>query len=387
MKTPANQNSSRREFLRRLSIGTAAVAAGIGFSARAQQQSPPAPPKSGGKKKLGVALLGLGKYATNELAPALQQTKNCELVGVITGHPEKGAAWAKQYNFPEKNIYHYGNLEKIADNPDIDIVYVVTPPALHPVYVIRCANAGKHVISEKPMATTVDDCQAMIDACKAANKKLSIGYRLHFDPYFKEIERLARDKDFGDLMKMSGDRGFVFGARAWRVDKLLAGGGPLLDLGIYIIQAACAAAGEVTPVAVTAKTRPKERPDFFYDVEETLDFTLEFPNGAVFTGVTSYNHSSDTFRAEGDKGFIDFQAHAFSYGPGTVVTSKGPLHFPTPPPENGKSCYQQAWHMDDFADCVVNNRESIVPGEMGLRDIKIITAVYEAARTGKRIAV
>jgi len=389
----ASQNSSRREFLRQLSIGTAAVAAGAGFVGNAKGQTPassgtpPAAPKNG-RKKLGVALLGLGHYATNELAPALQMTKNCELVGAISGHPEKLAAWKQQYNLPDKNLYSYQTMDRMADNPDIDIVYVVTPPALHPVYVIRAANAGKHVMSEKPMATTPDDCQAMIDACKAANRKLSIGYRLHFDPYFKEIGRLARDKDFGDLMKMTGDRGFVFGERAWRVDKLLAGGGPLMDLGIYIIQAACAAAGEVAPVAVTAKERPKERPDFFYNVEETMDFTLEFPNGAVFTGVTSYNHSSDTFRADGDKGWIDFQAHAFSYSPGTVVTSRGPLDFPTPPPdENGRSCYQQAWHMDDFADCVVNNRESIVPGEMGLRDIKITTAIYEAARTGQKVAV
>jgi glucose-fructose oxidoreductase len=383
MKTPASQNSSRREFLRQISIGTAAVAGGISLAASAQTNSEPT--KSGGKKKLGVALLGLGKYATGELAPALQMTKNCELVGAISGHPEKLAAWQKQYNLPGKNLYNYHNMDQMRDNPDIDFVYVVTPPALHPVYTIRCANAGKHVLSEKPMATTVDDCQAMIDACKNANRKLSVGYRLHFDPYFQEIGRLA--KEVGPFMKMNGDRGFVFGARAWRVDKLIAGGGPLLDLGIYIIQGACAAAGEVTPVAVTARARPKERPDFFYDVEETLDFTLEFPNGAVFTGVCSYNHSSDTFRAESDKGFIDFQAHAFSYAPGTVVTSKGPLHFPVPPPENGKSCYQQAWHMDDFADCVVNNRESIVPGEMGLRDIKIITAIYEAARTGQKAMV
>ena len=393
MKTPTRQNSSRRDFLRQLSIGTAAVAAGVALAGNAKGQtlpgdsSAPAVPAKNGRKKLGVALLGLGRYATNELAPALQMTQNCELVGAVSGHPEKLAAWKQQYNLPEKNLYSYHNMEQMADNPDIDIVYVVTPPALHPVYAIRAANAGKHVISEKPMATTPDDCQAMIDACKAANRKLSVGYRLHFDPYFKEIERLAQDKDFGDLMTMTGDRGFIFGQRAWRIDKILAGGGPMMDLGIYLVQAACAAAGEVAPVAVTAKERPKERPDFFYNVEETMDFTLEFPNGAKFTGVSSFNHDSDTFRAEGGKGWIDFQAHAFSYAPGTVVTSKGPLNFPVPGPVDGRSCYQQAWHMDDFADCIVNNRETRVPGEMGLRDIKIITAIYEAARTGQKVPV
>lgn len=386
MKTPNSQNSSRRDFLRQLTIGTAAVAGGIGLAARAQTDAN-SPPQKSAKKKLGVALLGLGRYATNELAPALTLTKNCGLVGAISGSPEKLAAWQKQYNLPEKNLYNYQNMEQMRDNPDIDIVYVVTPPALHPVYVIRAANSGKHVISEKPMATLPDDCQAMIDACKAANRKLSVGYRLHFDPYFLEIGKLAKEE--GPFVKMTGDRGFVFGNRAWRIDKLLAGGGPMMDLGIYLVQAACAAQGDVAPVAVTAKELPKTRPELFYDVEETIEFTLEFPGGATFSGVTSFNHNSDTFRAENasGKGFIDFQAHAFSYGPGTVVTDKGQLKFPTQPQVDGKNCYQQAWHMDDFADCILNNRESVASGEMGLRDIKIIAAVYEAARTGQKVSV
>jgi len=389
MPTPTQPTETRRGFLRRLSLGAAAVAGGIGLAGCAGRPvSPAASPTAAGRnrKKLGVALLGLGRYSTNELAPALQLTQNCELVGAISGHPEKLAAWQKQYHLPEKNLYSYHTMDRMADNPDIDIVYVVTPPALHPVYAIRAAHAGKHVISEKPMATTVDGCQAMIDACRAANRKLSIGYRLHFDPYFKELIRLQQQKDFGDFMTMTGDRGFVFGQRAWRIDKILGGGGPMMDLGIYLIQGACAAAG-AAPAAVTAKERPKQRPELFNEVEETMDFTLEFPNGALFTGVASFNHSSDTFRAEGNKGWIDFQTHAFTYHVGNIVTSRGPLNYPTPGPVGDRWCYQQAWHMDDFADCIRNNRESIVPGEMGLRDLKILSAIYEAARTGNRVIV
>jgi glucose-fructose oxidoreductase len=392
MKRPTPRNSSRREFLRRLSIGTAAVATGIGFAGCRKSDSPDdgTPPVSkftkDGRKKLGVALLGLGRYAGNELAPALQQTELCYLAGVVSGHPDKLDQWKSDYDLPDKNLYNYDNLESIADNKDIDIIYVVTPPALHPEYVIRAAKAGKHVISEKPMATSVADCQAMIDACKAAKVKLSIGYRLHFDPYLKELMRLQREKDFGDFMKMTGDRGFVFGSHAWRVEKKLAGGGPMMDLGIYIVQGACMATG-LTPVAVTAHEEPKERPDFFTEVEETMDFSLEFPNGAVLNAVTSFNHSSDTFRAEGGKGWIDFQTHAFGYQVGTVVTSKGPLHFPVPDTDGGKASYQQAWQMDDFAACIMTGRETPVPGEMGLRDIKIITAIYEAARTGQKVTV
>ncbi|HEV2691786.1 MAG TPA: Gfo/Idh/MocA family oxidoreductase [Verrucomicrobiae bacterium] len=370
-------STSRREFLRQLSVSSTAIAAGIGFSGRLHAQPATAPVKT--DKKLGVALLGLGRYATGQLGPALQVTKDCRLAGVVTGHPEKAAQWAEDFSLPEKNLYNYKNFDRIAENPDIDIVYVVTPPALHPEFVIRAAKAGKHVISEKPMATSVADCDAMIAACRAAKVKLSIGYRLHFDPYLRELMRHQREKDFGEFTKLTGDRGFVFGEHAWRVEKKLAGGGPLMDLGIYIIQAACMATG-ATPVAVMAQEEPKLRPDFFNEVEKTIRFKLEFASGATCEAVTSYNHNNDTFRAEGAKGWYEFSAHAFSYKVGTVNSSLGPVKFPAP-------ISQQALHMDDFADCIRTGRESEVNGEMGRRDMKIITAIYEAARTGKRVIV
>ena len=374
MHTPFPTNQPRRKFLRNLSLGAAAITSGLGFAQFAKAQLAPLNPP----KKLGIALLGLGRYATNELAPAFKQTRLCQLTGVVSGHPEKAAQWAAQYNLPKKNLYNYDNFDSIANNPDIDIVYVVTPPALHPEYVIRAAKAGKHVISEKPMATSVTDCQAMIGACNKAGVKFSIGYRMHFDPYAIELMRLQREGDFGPLMKMTGDFSFVMANHEWRIEKKLGGGGPMMDLGIYIVNAACMATGQ-TPIAVTAHEEPKQRPDFFNEVEETIDFHLEFPNGAVCDAVTSFNQSGARFRAEGSKGWIDFQTSAFGYRVGDVVTSRGPLDYPRP--------YQQALQMDDFCDCIVSNRPTPVPGEMGLRDLKIIKAVYAAAATGKRVTV
>jgi len=331
------------------------------------------------RRKLGVALLGLGRYSANQLGPALRETKLCTLAGVVTGHPEKGDKWAADYGLNRKNIYDYEHFEQIADNPEIDIVYVVTPPALHPEFVIRAAKAGKHVISEKPMATSVADCDPMIAACKAAKVKLAIGYRLHYDLYHREMMRLAREQDFGPFMKMTGDRGFVFGPRAWRIDKKLGGGGPMMDLGIYIVHGACMAANGVAPTWVTAHEEPKTKPELFNEVEETIRWTMEFPNGARCDAVTSFNHSSDTFRIEAAKGWVDFREHAFTYRGIVCETSRGPMTFP--------AINQQAAHMDDFADCVLNGRETPVPGELGRRDMQIITAVYEAARTGKRVRV
>ena len=264
-------------------------------------------------------------------------------------------------------------------HPDIDIVYVVTPPALHPQFAIRAAKAGKHVISEKPMATSVADCDKMISACKAATVKLAVGYRLHYDLYHKEMMRHAREQDFGPFMKMTGDRGFIFGQRAWRIDKKLAGGGPMMDLGIYIVHGACMAQNGTVPIAVTAHEEPKTKPDLFNEVEETIDFTMEFPNGAKCDAVTSFNHSADKFRIEGAKGWMDFQQHAFTYRGIVCETNTGPLNLP--------AINQQAAHMDDFADCVLTGRETPVGGALGRRDIQIISAIYEAARTGKRVQV
>ncbi len=361
-------NISRRNFL--VGLGSTGLVAGLVRHAGDLLRD---------NRKLGVALLGLGRYSSGQLGPALRETKLCYLAGVVTGHPEKGEKWANDFGLNRKNIYSYETFDRIADNKDIDIVYVVTPPALHPEFVIRAAKAGKHVISEKPMATSVADCDRMIAACKAAKVKLAIGYRLHYDLYHKELMRLAREQDFGPFMKMTGDRAFVFGQRAWRIDKKLGGGGPMMDLGIYIVHGACMAANGAAPVVVTAHEEPKQKPELFNEVEETIRWSMEFRNGARCDAVTSFNHSADTFRAEGAKGWMEFKQHAFTYRGIVAETSRGPLNF--------AAINQQAAQMDDFADCILSGRDTPVPGELGRRDMQIITAIYEAARSGKRVKV
>lgn len=374
MKTP--RPSSRRSFLEKLSLGAAALS----LSDRARAQSAPA-------KKLGIALCGLGGYATGQLAPALRLTQHVELRGVITGSQEKGQKWAKEFGFPEKNIYSYDTMARLADNPDIDIVYVVTPNALHPRDTIAAAWAGKHVISEKPMANNVPDCNAMMAACRANKVKLSMGYRLQFEPHYVELKRLAQTKEFGPFTKMSGGLSFTMNRMQWRAQKALAGGGPLMDLGIYAVQAACMAAGLPAgvpkgdvPIAITARELPKKRPEFFQDVEETIEWTMEFPGGAKGEFSTSYNQGLDRFRAEAEKGWIEF-APAFQYGALKVATNKGALNLTVPPS-------QQAVQIDDFALCIKENRDTSVPGEMGRRDMIIVEAIYaSAAKGGQRIEV
>ena len=360
---------SRRDFINHVSVGTAALAL-----------TRPAAAESAPQRKLGVAICGLGNYGRNQIAPALKLTRNCELRGVVTGSPDKGAALAKEHGFPARNIYSYEQIPQLATNPDIDIVYVATPNALHAPHVIAIAGARKHVICEKPMAVSVAECDAMIRACRANNVKLSIGYRLQFEPHYDELKRLARGEQWGPFTRMSGGFSFVMKQAQWRAERKLAGGGPLMDLGIYCVQAACMAAGGAAPVAITARELPKQRPDFFRDVEESLEFTMEFASGARGEFSTSYNASINKFRAEAARGWFEISP-AYSYSGLKVATSAGPFA-----PEPPKS--QQALQVDDFARCVRDNLPTRVPGEMGRRDMVIVEAIYaSAAQGGKRIDV
>ena len=325
-----------------------------------------------------MALVGLGGYSTGELGPALRETRSCYLAGVVTGSPDKGQRWAREFRFPERNIFSYATMAQLANAPDIDIVYVVTPNALHARYAIAAARAGKHVICEKPFTTSVADAEAVIAACRDAKVKLSIGYRLHFDPYYGELIKLVRDKEFGDFTSASGENGHdTKGTEGWRLTKRM-GGGPLMDLGIYVIQAACMAAGEVAPVSVTAKQGPTTRPGLFSGVEESMSWTMNFANGLVCNGTASYVNprSRNDFRAQGPKGWIKIN-NAYAFRDLECVTSRGRVAYSQHPPIR-----QQTTQMDDFARCILEDRPSRVPGEMGLRDMKIIAAIFEAASSG-----
>jgi len=235
---------TRRDFIKTTAIAAAAAP----FAGALTPQAFAADPD----KKLGVALVGLGSLSTHQIAPALQQTKYCRLAGLVTGTPAKAEKWKAQYNIPDRSIYNYDTMEKMADNPDIDIVYVVTPNGLHAEHTIKAANAGKHVLCEKPMEATSEKCRQMIDACKQAGRQLAIAYRCRFDPHHLECIRLAREKVLGGLRIVEA----AFEIRldqppgAWRFHKALSGGGCLMDVGIYALQATRFITGE-EPVLVS----------------------------------------------------------------------------------------------------------------------------------------
>jgi len=324
--------------------------------------------------RLGVALVGLGAYSEGQLAPALQQTKHCYLGGIVTGNSEKATRWKTKYNLPTDACYSYENFDSIKDNSGIDIVYVVLPNSMHVEYVIRAAQAGKHVICEKPMALTVDECNRMIAACKEAGRMLSVGYRLHFEPHNKEAMHIGQQKIFGDVKFIEADHG-LSEATGWRLNKTLAGGGPLMDVGIYCVQAARYVTG-LEPVAVTAQEGFKHNAEKFNGIEESITWQMEMPNGIVAKCTSSYSEKQNRLRMEAEHGWLELSP-AYSYTGIKGKTVEGKMSF--------AQVNQQALQMDDFAVCIKEGRTSPVSGEEGRQDVKILEAIYKAMETGERI--
>lgn len=332
------------------------------------------------KDRLGVALVGLGYYSTDLLAPALQQTKNCYLAGIVTGTPAKAEQWTKKYSIPEKNVYNYQNFDQIANNPDIDVVYVVLPPSMHREYVVRAANAGKHVWVEKPMAVTAKECQDMIDACRNNKRTLAVGYRLQHEPNTQEYIRQLRSGKLGKIKTIQCSAGYREGrTNHWKQKKEM-GGGVMYDMGVYVLQGARLSAG-TEPVEVAMAEQSTTRPEVYRNgLDETSKARLIFPGGVVADVHTSFGESLNTLNVTCEKGFLKMEPWQ-QYAGLRGESSLGKIEFPYQVP------WQQAKQMDDDAMAIMKNQRLIAPGEEGLRDIRIVEAIYKAAATGKPVKI
>jgi predicted dehydrogenase len=328
------------------------------------------------KHKLGFALCGLGDLSTQQIAPALQETEYCRLAGVITDTPAKAAAWRSRYGIPAKSVYSYDTMHRMADNPEIDVVYVVTPNALHLDHAVAAAKAGKHVFCEKPLEISVERCQKMIDAVRAANRMLGVAYRCQFEPHHLECIRIARSQEFGALKVIDAYFGFSIQPSVWRLQRALSGGGPLLDVGVYALQVTRYLTGE-EPVWVSGTTTSGD-PARFSEVEASVVWEARFPGGAVSQCGASYNSAPvGYFRAIAERGWFALDP-AFNYQGVRGQRSDGKaIDYP---PIN-----QFAAEMDDFARCILQKTPSRVSGEEGLRDVRIMMAIYESARSGKPV--
>ncbi|BCS31818.2 glucose-fructose oxidoreductase [Luteitalea sp. TBR-22] len=365
--------STRRDFLRATG---ASLAAGPIAAATASAQAPATAPA----KPFGYAIVGLGSLAQGEILPAFVHAKRCRVTALVSSDPSKARGLATQYGVPERGLYSYETFDRIADNPDVDGVYIVLPNGLHAEYSVRASKAGKHVLVEKPMANTVAECDAMLAAAKAAGKHLAVAYRLRFEPYTQAMIKMARDKEYGRTKIVLCDSGFNIGnPEQWRLTKKMGGGGSMMDIGIYSVNAARYLAGEEPTEVFAMETTDRNDPRF-KEVEDTLTFQLRFPSGTLANCVSSYGAYLNRFRVYAEKGSFELEPAWSRRGLGLRVfrgntiesrTLREPDHF--------------AAMMDHLAECAATGTRPLTDGEDGRNDMRVIEACYESVRTGRPV--
>lgn len=389
----------KRELTRRKLLGQASLGlvTTIGLTgalvtrkpARTLGQAAPAPPEESSmppEQKLGWAVVGLGKFATEQIMPSFGECKRSRLVALVSGDRAKAERHAQQYGVNPQNIYDYENYDTIRDNPEVDVIYIILPNGMHAEYTTRAAQAGKHIMCEKPMANSVEECQAMIDAAQQANRLLMIAYRAQYEPYNLAAIEIARgqNKELGQLKAIVADHGRIVNPAEpqdhWRIDKELAGGGSLPDVGIYSLNATRYITGE-EPIEISAMMYSTPNDPRFREVEENVNFTLRFPSGVLANCTSSYGYS-ETKRIQvfGSEGTLELSP-ATDYYQHRLFIEKEKVR----EERNIEEKNQFALEMDHLSESIMQNRPPKTPGEEGLQDVRLIQTIYEAARTGRKI--
>jgi predicted dehydrogenase len=371
---PGSQ-TTRREFIRTTGASLAAASLAATAAEGALQQ-PPAPPA----RPFGYAIVGIGSLAESDILPAFAVTRHARLTGLVSGDLDKAKQVAAQYGVPERGIYSYDTFDRIADNPDIDAVYIVLPNNLHAEYTIRAHKAGKHVLVEKPMANTVAECESMMAAAAEAKRELMVAYRLRYEPFTQEMIRLGRERELGAIRALGCEAGFRIGnPNQWRLSKSAAGGGSMMDIGIYAVNAARYLSGE-EPVEVMATESTDRNDPRFKEVEDTIHFHMRFPSGVIASCISSYNVMLNRYRVYADRGSYEMEPAWNRTGLRMRVLRGSTVEHRHLPQRN-----HFALMMDHLAESVANGTTPLTDGRDGLNDRRGIAAVYEAARTGRPV--
>jgi predicted dehydrogenase len=368
---------TRRGFITKVGQGMVAANLAGTFWQRPGALQVPDPPG----RKLGWAIVGLGSLSINQILPAFAKCEKSKVVAFVSGHPDKADKLALRYGVNPKNIYNYQNYDTIKDNPEVDIIYIVLPNGMHAEYTVRGLQAGKHVLSEKPMANTPADCQLMIDAARKANRKLMVAYRCRYEPFNQEAIRMARQQELGRTKVIVADHGFNIGdPTQWRLNKTLAGGGSLMDIGIYSLNAARYLTGE-EPTEINAMLYTTPGDIRFKEVEEAINFQLRFPSGILANCTSSYGYSNQNrYRVVTTKGWFELEPATSYTGLRMRLQHDDVIEERLLPVRD-----HFALEMDHLSECVMQNKEPLTPGEEGLRDLTIMAGIYEAARSGKTV--
>lgn len=340
----------------------------------------PALPETPGKK-MGWAIVGLGSFAIGQVIPGFADAKRSKIAAFVSGNAQKARDLGTRYAVDR--FYDYQNFDRIADDPSIDCVYIVLPVGLHAEYTIRALKAGKHVLCEKPMASTSKECADMVAAAKAANRQLGVAYRIHFEPTNMEARARISAGEIGTVRYASADAGFnanpEFPPHKWRLTKALGGGGSMYDIGIYGLNGALYHL-DGQPVEVSAVyTAPANDPRFS-EVEGGISWRMKLSSGAIVQGSSSYCYSYVTrHNYQGEAGQISMEPASTYYDNDLVLARNGQPKAILNPGIPGS---QFAAQVDGFSQAAASNTPHRTPGEMGLRDIRIIEAMYKSADAG-----
>jgi predicted dehydrogenase len=337
------------------------------------------------QQRTGYAIVGLGHLSLNQILPAFAKSKNSRPTALVSGDRTKALKVAAQYGIKESSVYDYQTYDRLAENPEVQVIYIVLPNSMHLEFVQRGAKAGKHILCEKPMATSSSDCEKMIAACKTAKVKLMIAYRQQYEPMNRAIVKMVREGKLGALRSFVSSNSQNQGDPSqWRQKRALAGGGCLPDVGIYCLNAARFLTSEEPSEVWGTLYQPKNDPRFA-EVEATCSFTAVFPSGLIATCNTGYAaHRSQFLRLEGDKSWVEMSP-AFAYTglklqARELKDGKDTTFEPTI-----EAVDQFAEEMDHMSLCVQQNLDPHTPGEEGLQDQRIVEAIYESAKTGKPV--
>jgi predicted dehydrogenase len=351
------------------------------------QQSAPTPTPLPPDRRMGYAVVGLGHLSLEEILPALSSCKKSKLAALVSGSPEKMKKVAAQYGVKAENCYSYETFDQIRNNPEVHVIYIVLPNGLHKEYVIRAAKTGKHILCEKPMANTAEECREMIAACEKAKVKLMIAYRIQYQPHNRKLREMVQSKTFGapKLIEACNSQSSANPAH-WRHKKALAGGGALPDIGLYCLNTNRFVLGE-EPTEVFAYQYSTPGNPLFTEVEELMSWQMRFPSGVVASCTTDYNvHESRRYRVMCEKGWLNMDK-AYAYHGQKLSTAKAEGKMELQQEIGLAETDQFAVEMDHFSECVMENKRPFTPGEEGLQDHIIMEAIYQSAREGKPVKI
>jgi predicted dehydrogenase len=325
--------------------------------------------------KTRYAVVGLGAFAQSDILPAFVEAENSELVALVSGDAVKRDELAQKYDV--RSSYSYEAYEDLLNSGNIDAVYLAVPNHLHCDYTVRAAKAGIHVLCEKPMAITVEECQTMIEAAKDNNIKLMIAYRLHLEPANLHAIEVAQSGQIGEpriftsLFTQQNYEGDI------RLDKEI-GGGTLDDIGIYCINAA-RYIFQSEPIAVFA-TSANNGEQRFQEVAEMTSVIMRFPADRLATFTCSFGAQRiQTYQVAGTNGDLRVELAYSTQGPiKHILNIDGKIQ------ERSFEAHNQVVaELVYFSDCITQHKEPELSGTEGLTDVQIIRALYKSIETGQ----